>query len=413
VEPQIVSFTKYVPYQGIPHAGGAYVLQHYAALRPLAAVHAIAPSTRENRAAAITSRGEAFGTGLVRGRGLLAGGRFKLIGDIGSVLRGSSIPGNIVREIRTDERWLEAIRGADLVELQWSEMAALAPVIRREAPATPIVLVAHDVITDRWRRAAEERANPFLKLAYRCAAALSARRERTSFSLVDAVVVFSEKDADSARSLFAETPIRVIHPALEPLENDGGSSVDTSDRDIRTVLFTGALSRADNSEGVLWFLRHVWPRVRQELPDARFVIAGAGAPERLAAAARHADGVELTGYVESFDPYYARASIVVVPIFTGAGVKFKTIEAMLKGVPVIATEVGAAGIGTTDLYVGVTSDPERFSSLLVAALQSPPTELAATTEAWARSRYGEGQFRQSLESLYSQLIDRKRHPERS
>ena len=59
---------------------------------------------------------------------------------------------------------------------------------------------------------------------------------------------------------------------------------------------------------------------------------------------------------------YNAARIAVAPIRMGAGVKNKTMEALQYGVPVVATAVGAEGMGLTDgLEIDVTDDPLEYA----------------------------------------------------
>ena len=70
----------------------------------------------------------------------------------------------------------------------------------------------------------------------------------------------------------------------------------------------------------------------------------------------------LAGYVADLEPEYAAAWAVVVPLLQGAGVKFKTIEALLHGVPTVTTSVGAEGVGGADLFAGLTDDARPSAS---------------------------------------------------
>ncbi|NYD66679.1 glycosyltransferase [Agromyces atrinae] len=398
--PRVASLTKYIPYAGIPHAGGQYALQHYAALAERFDVDAYAPSTQDNRDAMNALPDSVARAELISGTGPFRHGRFKLAADIDSVLRGSALNRSVQNEFMTDDTWVGHIENAGVVEFQWSETASLAPFVRERLPRMKTVIVAHDLITQRWSRLATGRKNPATRLAYSAAAELSRKRERQSLGAVDLVVVFSEKDASIARDIQPAANVHVVRPGL------GGPELDTAPHRAAApvVLFTGAMNRPDNYEGVLWFLAEVWPTVRSRVPGARFVIAGAQPPKHLSDRVAALSDVELTGYVDSLEPYYADAAVFVSPIFTGAGVKFKTIDAMLRGVPIVSTAVGAEGVGSPDLYAGVHNDVPGFAAAVTAALLSPDEVAVDRAQQWASENFGFGQFRESLLELYSELL---------
>jgi glycosyltransferase involved in cell wall biosynthesis len=56
------------------------------------------------------------------------------------------------------------------------------------------------------------------------------------------------------------------------------------------------------------------------------------------------EGVDAIGYVDDVAAEFARATALVVPMRMGGGVRFKVLEAMAAGVPVVSTPAGMAGI---------------------------------------------------------------------
>ena len=82
--------------------------------------------------------------------------------------------------------------------------------------------------------------------------------------------------------------------------------------------------------------------------------------------------------------------------------KFKTIESLLAGTPVVATTVGAEGIGGEELLTTVTDDPGEFAAAIVNVIRDPePAELKAVrSRNWARATYGQDKFRQRVIELY-------------
>lgn len=399
--PVLASLTKYIPYEGIPHAGGQYVRTHYEVLRADMSVREIAPDTPLNRES-LEERGDATEVTLVPGSGLLRSGRFKLLGDLDSAWAGSAVTRNIRMAFDGDGDAWRGLVDADLIEFQWSEMLALAPVVRARLPRIPLVGIAHDVITQRWCRAASTAPWP-LGSGYRLAAARSEPRERSSFEAVDVVIVFSEKDARLVRDLAPSARTEVVLPGLGPDPGEAITRMPDSAEPI--VLFTGALNRADNHNAVMWFLEHVWPTVLAHAPSARFVAAGAHPRPALQRTVERAPRAELTGFVDSLEPYYARASVFVAPLFTGAGVKFKTIDALLRHVPTVSTPVGMEGIEAAESVADIATSSDSFASSVVRALRMPDMDRARRAATWAEEHYGRRAFQNRLLSLYSALLD--------
>jgi glycosyltransferase involved in cell wall biosynthesis len=95
-----------------------------------------------------------------------------------------------------------------------------------------------------------------------------------------------------------------------------------------TCLFVGVYSHRVNREGVLHFVRHGWPRVRDAVPDARFRIVGSGGWDRVKARLEQSAGVEVVGAVDDVSSEYARALFSVIPLFEGGGTKIKVLESL-------------------------------------------------------------------------------------
>ena len=399
-KPLIASLTKYISYPAITHAGGQYLYEHNRALREFAEVVDLAPSTPLNRDALKQADPEPA-VSLMTGVGVGGEGRFKTLFDLESAWAGSSVSLPIRRLFRSDRAPWDRLRSADVVEFQWSEMIALAPSVRQRLPRTPLVGIAHDVLTQRWDREAHAAGSVLRRSAYRLAAARSRSRESRSYAPLDLLIAFSEKDAALAKELAPGTRVEVVHPGLgprQPLER-------TPDVDAPVVLFTGALNRPDNSRGIGWFLAEMWPAIHDAVPTARLVIAGAHPPSWLQRSVAAAPRAQLTGFVDSLEPWYARATVFIAPLRTGAGVKFKTVDALLRAVPVVTTSVGAEGIDAAHLFAAVEDEPSCFADAVIGQLRRPDDDLAARARAWADGVYGHAAFGARLAELYLPLIE--------
>lgn len=112
----------------------------------------------------------------------------------------------------------------------------------------------------------------------------------------------------------------------------------------RYILFTGTLDFRPNVDALRWFVRDVWPRLHVRRPDLRFRVVGQRPTAAVRALASEA-GVEIVGPVDDVRPWFAGASVYVLPMRVGGGVRLKLLEAWAMRVPCVTTTLGAEGVG--------------------------------------------------------------------
>nr|WP_256386565.1 glycosyltransferase family 4 protein [Hydrocoleum sp. CS-953] len=87
----------------------------------------------------------------------------------------------------------------------------------------------------------------------------------------------------------------------------------------------------------------IFPKVQERYPDTTLALVGARpVPEVQELSTR--PGVKVTGRVPSMAEYLHQATVCVIPMRTGFGIKNKTLEAMAAGTPVVASDRGLEGL---------------------------------------------------------------------
>ncbi|MBB3157308.1 glycosyltransferase involved in cell wall biosynthesis [Microbacterium proteolyticum] len=397
---RIVSVMAHVPYTGIPHAGGQYVLAHLRALRSLGHdITVIAPDWRGNEEGARRLR-EELDVEVVVCRPH-ASGRWADWADTQQIrLFPVRPPRRFRRAILRSRPARDAFERADLIEAHWTEMGWVARAARTSRAGVRRVVIAQDVIAQTYERifdATRRGSAAWLLGLWRNASV--GRDEGRLYRSMDAVIVFSEKDARLVRRLGASARATVVlrPPFAGAGEADGSAPPDGP----ATVVFVGAFFRDVNAQAAEFLLDDIVPRVRAQRPDVRFVLAGAGPTPRMVAEAESDPLLEVTGEVPSLEPSYAKATAVVVPLLMGAGVKFKTVEALMRGIPVVSTAVGGEGLigeGETGGLV-VADDAEGIAEALLRVLADPPAawRAARSTREWARSVFAPETYPTRLE----------------
>ncbi|MFS8085687.1 MAG: glycosyltransferase family 4 protein, partial [Acidobacteriota bacterium] len=91
--------------------------------------------------------------------------------------------------------------------------------------------------------------------------------------------------------------------------------------DGQTLLFVGGFEYEPNVDAFFYFCREILPLVRAKQPDVRFVALGRNPNDTMREYAAANEGITLTGVVTDVRPYYGRASVVVLPLRFGSGMK--------------------------------------------------------------------------------------------
>lgn len=143
---------------------------------------------------------------------------------------------------------------------------------------------------------------------------------------------------------------------------------ESTEREAGTVVMTGNFGAFQNQAGAQWFVERVWPSVRAKIPLARLVLAGSAPAEWRQKFS--ADGsISCTGGQPSLVPYLSRAEVAVVPILHASGTRFKILEALACGTPIVSTSLGAEGIGLEDgVHCRLADAPAAFAEAVTALL---------------------------------------------
>jgi glycosyltransferase involved in cell wall biosynthesis len=321
-------------------------------------------------------------------------GRFsqlgKLIGASPSLVERSRVPGYADRL-----RAVEASLRPDFVHVEPHEMAQYVGLLRSRAKC---VLVDHDP----GQQAAGDysRAASGVRRLWRQLDEVAWRRygHRTA-RLIDAVVVFNERDRHSVESYAGSTPIVVI-PFHVPLPEQSLSSVGNPNR----ILFFGGYQHPPNADAAERLVRGILPCVQRRHAAAELELVGDSTEQVEALAGR---AVRVTGHVESVEPHLAAAGVVAIPIRLGGGMRVKVLESLAAGKAVVASSRALEGLDVTpgrDLLLAETDEEFCTAISTLLADDARRLELGTAARRWAAANFDLGRAVRSDEALYRRLL---------
>ncbi len=239
------------------------------------------------------------------------------------------------------------------------------------------------------------------------------RYEKKLCETADGVVAVSSVDRDELARL---APDRSPAPVLVPngIDLDAYTPQKSADQpfspqpDVPKMVFTGKMDYRPNVDAVLWFADKVLPLVLAQVPTARFQIVGMSPHPRLERL-RANPAIHITGAVAEIQPYIHGAAVYVAPLRVGGGTRFKILEALASGKPVVSTALGVEGLGVRpqqEVLIGDT--PEAFARHVIALIHSQRGDgalagrLGFCARQFVEERYGWARLAPALDELYKQ-----------
>lgn len=244
------------------------------------------------------------------------------------------------------------------------------------------------------------------------------RYEASICRQADIVTAVSEPDKLALETLVHGLSVAVIANGITPDDYppitsfvhpvDGNTQRVPEDATQMNLLFTGKMDYRPNIDAALWFGEKVFPLIQAQEPTARFQIVGMNPHPRLAPL-RSNPAIEITGAVDEIGPYLGGAAVYVVPLRVGGGTRFKVLEAMAQGLPLVSTPLGVEGIGVTDgQELRLAATPETFAAAVLHLLADRKqggrygATLGRRARAFVEAQYSWEVIMPRMEALYHQ-----------
>ncbi len=270
----------------------------------------------------------------------------------------SNLPYNAQRFI-SDEFSFELVKllnekSFDVIQLEGLYLCPYIPVIRKYSNAL-IAYRAHNIEFEIWERTATL-SKGFRSKYLRNLSKRIKRFEISNLNSYDLLVPITDRDGIILDSLGNNKPRHTSQTGI-----DFASLVPTARKlEFPSLFHIGALDWAPNQEGLIWFFNHCWPKIHDQNPDLKFYLAGRNAPdwfERLI----KLEGVEYLGEINDAYDFINSKAVMVVPLFSGSGMRIKIIEGMALGKPIVTTDIGTEGIPTENgQNILIANDADSF-----------------------------------------------------
>lgn len=291
-------------------------------------------------------------------------------------------------------------RSYDLVHCDHLHTAQYG-LLAKEEFGLPVVLTAHNVETVLWEGASHMEHNLAKKIYYHLQRWKMRAYEAQAVSRLDGCIVLSSQDAKRMERLNPRIKPIVIPPGVDT----GYFQPVYMQEETGAVVFVGAMEWPPNANGILWFHKWVWPKVKKASPGTKLYIVG-GRPSRAVQRLGNDPDVVVTGFVTDVRDYLSRAQVFIAPLLMGSGVRIKILNALAMGRAVVSTPLGCEGISLTNgenIWIAETAGDfaQKVTHLLEDEVKR--RHLGQAGLQLVQNHYRWDRVAESIEKLYQQV----------
>ncbi len=222
----------------------------------------------------------------------------------------------------------------DIILLEGLFLCPYFDIIKERSDAK-ILLRAHNIESDIWKGLAKQSANLFKKWYLNILQKKLFNYERKIVKKMDGIICISEKDTNWMKKQNLKEVITIPfginseNKTISPLKKN-------------TIFHIGSMDWISNQEGIRWFVDKVFPIIKKKKGNAILHLAGRSMPKSFCDIAEK--NIVIDSEIENAKDYMKKHNLMIVPIWSGSGIRIKILEAMSLGKTIISTTIGASGI---------------------------------------------------------------------
>lgn len=292
----------------------------------------------------------------------------------------------------------------DVIQLESLFVTPYISLLRKYSKGL-IILRAHNIEHLIWERLYQGEANVARRWYLKHLSRTLKKYEIDAIKKVDGVVAITNKDAEFFTSVISKDKVLAIPFGIQPevINNFKREAEKTFNKN--TLFHLGSMNWMPNVEGIIWFLKEVWPDVSRFNPNLVLHLAGREMPENIRSYG--SERVFIDGEIENAINYMHEYKVMIVPLFSGSGIRIKIIEGMLAQCAIITTTIGAEGINYIDgKHLLIADTKMEFIDIINRLIQNKDKiyELGTEASEFVSKHHNNAVLIEQLESFYHKLL---------
>lgn len=290
----------------------------------------------------------------------------------------------------------------DIIQLEGLFMGVYIDIIKKHSKAK-IVLRAHNIEHNIWRRHIAHEKTSLKKLYLTIQNKRLKRFELEVISKVDAIVPITRTDEAEFKKMGFTKP---VYTCITGVDVKNYQTKNNILQKAKTIFYFGSMDWLPNQEAANWFLDNCWDKVHKAVPEAKLIIAGRGMPLEFFHITR--PNVLIVENVEDGKTFFQQHEVMIVPLWSGSGLRIKIIEGMAYGKAIVSTSIGAEGINYTNKKnILIADNAADFSTAVIELLEnkSVRTQIEQNAAEFAKSEFDNFNVTSKLVEFYNQLLN--------
>jgi glycosyltransferase involved in cell wall biosynthesis len=152
-------------------------------------------------------------------------------------------------------------------------------------------------------------------------------------------------------------------------------------------------------------MHKVWPLLSAKYPDITLHVAGRNTPRTLFGS--NTRNVVIHGEVPDASEFISRYDVMVVPLFSGSGMRVKILEGMALGKAIISTTLGKEGIDARDKEeIIVADDAKDFVTAIDYCTEFPEAleRIGDNARVFVQEHFSNHEITERLYEIYNGLV---------